>query len=235
MQAHQLQRRHLGRGRSRRPLRRLQRRRRRGPALGRRQRAHRPEPAQGTLLRPRPARQVPRLQQGAAARRRGLHRRQALPRGRHRPGRPENAAARRDADQPRRRHRPGRRPRQRQGTDRRRPARGADADAAKLDLQLDLASDPRLVPGQKNQVEVVAYNAEGYLSSRGMVSATSTAPARPPTDPPDAVRRRRRRLELRGEPSSTCATPPRTPRTSPPPSSSPASASSAPTRSTSPC
>lgn len=47
--------------------------------------------------------------------------------------------------------------------------RGSDANAAKLDLQLDLSSDPRIVPGQKNKIEVLAYNAEGYLSSRGLV------------------------------------------------------------------
>jgi WD40 repeat protein len=45
----------------------------------------------------------------------------------------------------------------------------ANAKAAKLDLQLDLSSDPRVVPGKKNRVEVLAYNAEGYLASRGMV------------------------------------------------------------------
>jgi uncharacterized caspase-like protein len=47
--------------------------------------------------------------------------------------------------------------------------RGAAVDANKLDLQMDLSNDPRLIPGQKNKVEVLAFNAEGYLSSRGMV------------------------------------------------------------------
>ena len=61
--------------------------------------------------------------------------------------------------------------------------RGTDADAAKLDLQLDLSSDPRLVPGQQNRVEVVAYNAEGYLSSRGLVKMID-APGEAVTDAP---------------------------------------------------
>ena len=47
--------------------------------------------------------------------------------------------------------------------------RGADPDAAKLTLKLDLAGDPRLEPGKPNKVEVIAYNAEGYLASRGLV------------------------------------------------------------------
>jgi uncharacterized caspase-like protein len=37
-------------------------------------------------------------------------------------------------------------------------------------LQLDLTNDPRIVPGQPNTVEVLAFNAEGYLSSRGLTS-----------------------------------------------------------------
>ena len=73
--------------------------------------------------------------------------------------------------------------------------RGADADAAKLDLQLDLSSDPRLVPGQQNRVEVLAYNAEGYLSSRGIVNDVRR-PRRGRHGRADAVRRRRRRLEV---------------------------------------
>lgn len=40
------------------------------------------------------------------------------------------------------------------------------ADAKELDLQVDLANDPRLVSGQ-NKIEVQAFNAEGYLRSRG--------------------------------------------------------------------
>ena len=47
--------------------------------------------------------------------------------------------------------------------------RGADADAPKLAVQLDLSNDPRMVPGQKNTIEIVAYNAEGYLASRGLI------------------------------------------------------------------
>jgi len=62
--------------------------------------------------------------------------------------------------------------------------RGADANAAKLDLQLDLSADPRLVPGQKNQLEVLAYNGDGYLCSRGLTrefDGPGTAAADPPT------------------------------------------------------
>jgi uncharacterized caspase-like protein len=50
-----------------------------------------------------------------------------------------------------------------------RPRGAADANAEKLTLKVDLSSDPRLVPGGKNRVEVLAYNAEGYLCSRGLV------------------------------------------------------------------
>jgi hypothetical protein len=41
-------------------------------------------------------------------------------------------------------------------------------DAAKAELQIDLTGDPRVVPGQPNTVEVMAFNSEGYLSSRGL-------------------------------------------------------------------
>ena len=34
-------------------------------------------------------------------------------------------------------------------------------------LEVDLAGDPRLKPGAENQIEVFAFNAEGYLRSRG--------------------------------------------------------------------
>ena len=50
-------------------------------------------------------------------------------------------------------------------------ARPPDAkpDQAKLDVQVDLTKDPRVVPGRKNKVEVLAYNGEGNLTSRGLV------------------------------------------------------------------
>ena len=41
-----------------------------------------------------------------------------------------------------------------------------DADAKSMTLHVDLAGDPRLQPGQKNSIEVQAFNAEGYLRSR---------------------------------------------------------------------
>ena len=49
-------------------------------------------------------------------------------------------------------------------------ARGGapDPNAATLSIPLDLANDPRLVRGKKNEIEVQAFNAEGYLSSRGL-------------------------------------------------------------------
>lgn len=49
-------------------------------------------------------------------------------------------------------------------------ARGARADpnAATITIPVNLAGDPRLKPGQKNVVEVEAFNAEGYLRTRGL-------------------------------------------------------------------
>ena len=61
--------------------------------------------------------------------------------------------------------------------------RGANANASSLDLQLDLSSDPRLVPGRKNTVEVMAYNADGFLASRGLVREFD-APGEVVTTPP---------------------------------------------------
>ena len=46
--------------------------------------------------------------------------------------------------------------------------RGADKNARQLTLAIDLADDPRLLPGQENRIEVQAFNAEGYLRSRGL-------------------------------------------------------------------
>ncbi len=65
-------------------------------------------------------------------------------------------------------------------------ARGpaADPNAATLHLQIPLPPDhPLLVPGQPNEIEIEAYNAEGYLRSRGLkFSYRSPAPAT--SDPP---------------------------------------------------
>jgi WD40 repeat protein len=49
-------------------------------------------------------------------------------------------------------------------------ARGTDADpdAESLELEVKLADHPYLIPGKKNIIEVRAFNAEGYLSSRGV-------------------------------------------------------------------
>src|SRR5262249_19209571 len=68
-------------------------------------------------------------------------------------------------------------------TDDARPRGAADASAATLELHLDLSNDPRVVPGRKNRVEVLAYGADGYLCSRGMVrDVDDTRPA--VTEPP---------------------------------------------------
>jgi WD40 repeat protein len=42
-----------------------------------------------------------------------------------------------------------------------------DPDAEELSLEVPLSGDPRLRPGEKNVIEVLAFNAEGYLRSRG--------------------------------------------------------------------
>jgi len=64
-------------------------------------------------------------------------------------------------------------------------ARGpaATSDADKLQLQVDLREDPRLQPGKPNVIEVVAYNAEGYLRSRGhrVLYTPPEQEAQPPT------------------------------------------------------
>jgi WD40 repeat protein len=54
-------------------------------------------------------------------------------------------------------------------------------DAKEASLSLDLAADPRLKPGEANTIEVYAYNAEGYLRSRGLrVEYTPVGEAAPP-------------------------------------------------------
>jgi len=59
----------------------------------------------------------------------------------------------------------------------------ADADAPELSLEVDLSDDPRLIPGESNILEVYAYNAEGYLRSRGYRVAYAP-PGRPPAVKP---------------------------------------------------
>jgi WD40 repeat protein len=49
--------------------------------------------------------------------------------------------------------------------------RGADPHAKTLRLEIPLADDPRLKPGEDNRIEVQAFNAEGYLRSRGMIAS----------------------------------------------------------------
>lgn len=60
-----------------------------------------------------------------------------------------------------------------------------DPDAKSATLQVDLATASNLVPGKRNRVVVVAYNAEGFLSSRGAEFDydSPVAPAAPP--PPE--------------------------------------------------
>ncbi len=61
-------------------------------------------------------------------------------------------------------------------------ARGAqpNPNAAAITIPIDLAGDPRLKPGQKNVIEVQAFNSEGYLRSRGLEFEVD--------DPRDAIR-----------------------------------------------
>jgi uncharacterized caspase-like protein len=47
-------------------------------------------------------------------------------------------------------------------------SRGSDSNAANLALQVNLRNDARLIAGQPNVIEVQAFNAEGYLRSRGL-------------------------------------------------------------------
>ena len=42
-----------------------------------------------------------------------------------------------------------------------------DQNAKQVELSIDLKDSPLVVPGKSNKIEVFAYNAEGYLSSRG--------------------------------------------------------------------
>ena len=42
-----------------------------------------------------------------------------------------------------------------------------NADARETTLTVDLSAAINLIPGQENVIEVIAYNAEGYLASRG--------------------------------------------------------------------
>ena len=44
----------------------------------------------------------------------------------------------------------------------------ADPDAKEMTLNVNLANDPRIIHGQENLIEVQAFNAEGYLCSRGL-------------------------------------------------------------------
>ena len=59
-----------------------------------------------------------------------------------------------------------------------------DADAASLDLQIDLRRHPLVMPGKSNKIEVLAYNAEGYLSSRG-ADVDYLAPGTVFSEPPE--------------------------------------------------
>jgi len=57
-------------------------------------------------------------------------------------------------------------------------------DATSAEVSVNIKNHPYLVPGKKNQIEVKVYNAEGYLSSRGVVvdyDAPGMAPSEIPT------------------------------------------------------
>jgi hypothetical protein len=65
-------------------------------------------------------------------------------------------------------------------------ARGAghDADAQALTIEVPLPPDqPLMLPGRPNRIEVEAYNAEGYLRSRGL-DLDYEPPAAAPQEPP---------------------------------------------------
>ena len=65
------------------------------------------------------------------------------------------------------------------GKERSADARGPkpDENAKEATLSIDLKGDPRLVPG-KNRVEVIAYNADGSVASRGAVREFDEPPAK---------------------------------------------------------
>ncbi|HEY5316105.1 MAG TPA: caspase family protein, partial [Pirellulales bacterium] len=61
---------------------------------------------------------------------------------------------------------------------------GHDPDARALTLEVPLPPDqPLLTPGQPNRIVVEAYNAEGYLHSRGLELNYEPPAARPPEKP----------------------------------------------------
>ncbi len=62
--------------------------------------------------------------------------------------------------------------------------RDANPDATTLSIPVDLTGDPRVVPGKKNRLEVRAYNAEGYLVSRGAEYDFEAAGTVPPAEKP---------------------------------------------------
>jgi hypothetical protein len=63
-------------------------------------------------------------------------------------------------------------------------ARGADSNADEITMTVDFTRHRGLlVPGQKNSVRVMAYNAEGYLSSRGL-ERIFEAPGEKSIEPP---------------------------------------------------
>jgi WD40 repeat protein len=66
--------------------------------------------------------------------------------------------------------------------DARRP--GTDPNAATAELHVKLAGRPPVKPGQENQVEVIASNAEGYLSSPRGIGLSWRAPGTKEIEPP---------------------------------------------------
>ena len=71
------------------------------------------------------------------------------------------------------------------GRERSADARGPkpNPDAKEITVPLDLKNDPRIIPGARNKVEVVAYNADGSLASRGAVREFDVEPPAKPPDP----------------------------------------------------
>jgi WD40 repeat protein len=60
-----------------------------------------------------------------------------------------------------------------------------DPNAAAITLPIDLADDPRLKPGEENDIEVVAFNADGLVSSRGTRIPYHDPRAKRPVEKPE--------------------------------------------------
>jgi len=66
-------------------------------------------------------------------------------------------------------------------------ARGAqpDPNGPMMTLRIPLADSPLLIPGKPNSIEIIAWNADGYLSSRGAIVEYSPPEANGPASRPE--------------------------------------------------